>query len=71
VATVPQPQPQPTDFNIDIDIIQAGMSFAISMTVDDRKGLTSRLILAAPTAEQFAKAILVAVEQSKTKIIAC
>ena len=62
-------QPQPADFNISLDLIQAGMSFAVSVTVEDGRGLTMRLILQAQAAESLARAILAAVEQAKTKLV--
>jgi hypothetical protein len=62
-------QPQPADFNISLDLIQAGMGFAVSITVEDGKGLTTRLILQAQAAESLARAILAAVEQSKSKLV--
>jgi len=68
MATPAHTQPQ-ADFAISIDLIQAGMGFAVSMTIDDRRGLTTRINLATDSAEQFAKAILIAIEQAKTKLV--
>jgi hypothetical protein len=45
------------------------MGFAVSMKIDDRRGLAVQLNLAVDAAEAFAKAILIAVEQSKTKLV--
>jgi hypothetical protein len=64
----PTPAP-PADFNINLDLIQAGNTWTLSITIFDGRGIQINLNLHTSAAEQFAKAILVATEQAKTKLL--
>jgi hypothetical protein len=60
---------QKADISFNLDLIQIGLEYAVSITAKDNTGLSLNLLLKAEIAAQLGKAITVAAEQAKSKIV--